>query len=249
MSRWRASLIHLGISTLIAALVVSAMLLVWYPSPFFSAMGGTHLVTILVCVDVVLGPMITLIIFGPGKTLKALRFDFAVIGLVQLSALAYGVYVVAEARPVYMVFTVDRFDLVAANQIREEELAKVKRPEFAAIPLGSPRTVAVTSPTDANEQLRIIDSALGGADLQTFPQYYVPYEQLAQQAAKKAKPLAALRKQVPDASAEIDRAVAKAGKAESELAYLPVKGRARVYSVVLDAKSGAILGFAEVNPW
>ncbi len=62
--------------------------------------------------------MVTLIVFNPGKRLALLRLDLAVIGTIQAAALAYGVSVIAEARPVYMVFTVDRFDLVAPTTSR-----------------------------------------------------------------------------------------------------------------------------------
>ena len=249
MNRWKAAGIHLGISALIAISIVATMLLVWYPPPFFTAMGGNDLVMILVAVDVVLGPTITFIIFNPGKPLRLIRFDLAVIGMVQFAALVYGVYVVAIARPVYMVFTVDRFDLVAANEIQREELARVKDPRFKAIPWGKPPTIAVRSPTDPNEQFRVIQSALRGADLQTFPQYYVPYEEMARDALRRSRPLERLRKGHPDEAEEIDGTLKKLDRTLADTHYLPLKARARDYSVLLDAKTGAVVGFVKVIPW
>ena len=67
LNRWKAAAIHLGLSVLIAATVVTVMLLVWYPPPYFDTMGGTGLLKILVGVDVTLGPLLTLIIFDPRK--------------------------------------------------------------------------------------------------------------------------------------------------------------------------------------
>jgi hypothetical protein len=249
MNRWKASAIHLGISACLGASVISTMLLVWYPGPFFTAMGGNDLVMILLCVDVILGPFITLVIFNPGKGPRLLRMDLAIIGTVQAIALAYGVHVIAEVRPVYMVFTVDRFDLVAANDIKDSELARVTDPEFKGVPWGGPRTVAVKSPTDAAEQMRIIQSALAGSDLQTFPQYYVKYEVLAAQALKLAKPLPVLRQRHPEAKAIIDKALDGAGRRDDDTRFLPVKARSRDYSVLLDARSGAVVGFIELIPW
>jgi hypothetical protein len=103
-----------------------------------------------------------------------------VIATLQLAALAYGIGVVAIARPVYMVFTIDRFDLVTANDLRGEELARVADARFKSVPWDGPRIIGVKSPADPDEQLRIIRSAANGYDLQTFPQYYVPYADLAQ---------------------------------------------------------------------
>jgi hypothetical protein len=248
-SRWKASAVHLALSATAAAAVFATMYFVWYPGPFFTAMGGNDLVMILIGVDVVLGPLITLIVFSPGKARHLLRLDLAVIGTVQAAALAYGILVISEARPVYMVFTVDRFDLVAANDLKPEELARVTRPEFKDISWGRPRTVAVRSPTNPEEQFRVIQSALAGSDLQTFPQYFVPYAELAAEALERSKPAARLRKAHPEEAAEIDAALRRAERGIDDVRYLPLKARARDYSVLLDAKTGAILGFAKVNPW
>ncbi|MCH8150563.1 MAG: hypothetical protein IH987_21735, partial [Planctomycetes bacterium] len=51
------------------------------------------------------------------------------IGICQLAALLYGLYVLWLARPVFLVFVVDRFNLVFANQVPQSELdlAKVDR--------------------------------------------------------------------------------------------------------------------------
>ncbi|MGE3451685.1 MAG: TfpX/TfpZ family type IV pilin accessory protein [Burkholderiales bacterium] len=249
MNRWKAFSLHLGISATIGTLVVGTMLLVWYPGPFFTAMGGNDLVVILLGVDVVLGPLVTLVIFNPGKGMRLLRMDLAIIGTIQALALAYGVHVIAEVRPVYMVFTVDRFDLVAANDLREAELARVADPAFQGVPWGRPRTIAVSSPADPREQMRIIESAMAGADLQTFPQYYVKYEALAARALKVSKPIAVLRKRHPEESARIDRELAALGRREEELRFLPLKARSRDYCVLLDARDGAVAGFLELIPW
>lgn len=249
LSRWKAFAIHLSISALVATLVGSAMYFVWYPDPLFEAMGGNELVMILIGVDVVVGPIVTLIIFNPSKGRRTLRLDLSMIAAAQAAALAYGIYVVAEARPVYVVFSVDRFDVVAANQLFEEDLAKVKRPEFRTVPWGRPPVIAVAMPSDPDEQLRVIAWAASGLDLQVFPQYYRPYAELAPLALKRAKPLEDLRRRRAGDAATIDAALARLGRRLEDTAYLPLKARNRDMTVLLDAKTGAVAGYARVNPW
>lgn len=249
MKRWQAAAIHLGISATIGSAVVAAMLLVWYPGPFFTAMGGNELLMVMMGVDVVLGPLVTLIVFTPSKGLRLLRMDLAFIGTVQAVALAYGVYVVAEARPVYMVFTLDRFDLVAANDLRDEELARVSRPEFREVPWGRPKTIAVRKPTDPDEQVRITLSGLGGVDLQTFPQYYVPYAELVGEAVKRSKPISELRKRHPEEAVRIEGDLKRLGRSEDDTRFLPLRARKKDHCVLLDAKSGEVVGFLELDPW
>ena len=67
MSRWKAAGIHLGLSVVVAIGVVLLLYYVWYPQPFFDASGGKFLLMLLVGVDVVLGPLITWIIFDTKK--------------------------------------------------------------------------------------------------------------------------------------------------------------------------------------
>ena len=249
ISRWKAFAIHLSISALIATVVVSTMYFVWYPEPLFEAMGGNDLVIIIVGVDVILGPLVTLIIFNPAKGPRVLRMDLAAIALVQLCALVYGVHIVAVARPVYVVFSVDRFDAVAANDLFKEDLDQVKRPEFRSVPWGRPQVIAVAMPTTAEEQLRVIQWAASGSDLQVFPQYYHSYAELAPLALTKAKPVAELRKRHPEEAGELAAALAALGRREEDTLFLPLKARKRDMAVLLDARTGEVAGYAKVNPW
>ena len=88
LTRWHASGAHLLISAAIAAAVLTLMLTVWYPPPLFEAAGGNDLALILIGVDVVIGPLLTLIVFKPGK--RGLRFDLAAIAVFQLAAARAG---------------------------------------------------------------------------------------------------------------------------------------------------------------
>ncbi|HPG95297.1 MAG TPA: hypothetical protein PLR28_12145, partial [Dokdonella sp.] len=108
MSRWKAAAIHLSISITVGLLTLALLFLVWFPQPYFEAAGGEHLIIVLLCVDLVLGPLLTLILFKSGK--KGMLFDLWMIGILQSAALVYGLYVIAEARPVFIVAAVDRFN-------------------------------------------------------------------------------------------------------------------------------------------
>src|SRR6188768_2276762 len=114
-SRYRAALTHFCLSVLVVGTVFLLVYFLWFPEPLFRGAGGRDLFLVLALVDVTLGPLITLIIFKPGK--RGLKFDLATIAFVQLVALAYGTHVLFEARPVWVVFLKDRFDLVRANEV------------------------------------------------------------------------------------------------------------------------------------
>jgi hypothetical protein len=247
--RFRAAGIHLALSVLVAAVVVGSMLAVWYPPPFFEAMGAEGLVFILVAVDVALGPLITLIVATPGKPRRLLVLDLTVIGVLQLGALAYGVHVVAQARPAYLVFVKDRFEVTSADEILDAERAKVTRDEFREVPRFGPRIVAARVPQNPDEQLRIMMSSASGADLKTFPQHFVPYESERGAALQKALPLSRLRERHPESAAELAKAVAATGLPENRLKWLPMRARKRDMAVLVDAESGNVAGYAAIDPW
>ena len=246
MTRWQAAGIHLGISAIVATLIMGVLLFVWYPSVYFTAMGGQQLVYLLVGVDVVLGPLITLIIYRHGK--KGLKTDLAIIGMLQATALAYGVSIAGQARPVYTAFVVDRFEVAAANDIDQEELEKVKNPEYKVLSWTGPRLVGALKPTDPDEQFRIMSAFALGKDLQHYPQLYVPYTQVAADVAAHAQPLSTLRRLNPDRGAEIDAFLRKNQVAEPDVGFLPIKTRRAAYTVIVN-KKGDILGMLETTPW
>ena len=246
MSRWQAAGIHLGISALIAALLMGVMYVLWYPAPYFNAMGGSQLVLLLVGVDVVIGPLITLIIYKAGK--KGLKFDFAVIAFLQSAALVYGVIVAAEARPVYSVFVVDRFEVVAANMLDPQEIAKAKRDEFRSLPWFGPRVVGAVKPTDANEQFRIMFAITEGKDLQHFPQQYVPYSDVADEAGRRVQPIETLRRFNKERGAEIDEFLNRHGVTEKDIGFVPMRARRGELATIL-RKNGEIVGTLNLSPW
>jgi len=99
-SRLRATSIHFSLSALAFFIILYFILVHWYPNPHFTVNGGWQGVRIMLFVDIVLGPFLTLIIFNPLKTKKAIIFDLSIIAAIQISAFTWGVYAVHSQRPV-----------------------------------------------------------------------------------------------------------------------------------------------------
>src|SRR4051794_12122697 len=122
MTRWKAAAIHSSISAAVALLVGALLFGLWYPPPYFHAAGADELILVLVGVDLAVGPLLTLIVFRPGK--RGLKFDLVTIGVIQSAALVYGMSIILQSRPIFLVGTLDRFDLVSANEISDADLAE-----------------------------------------------------------------------------------------------------------------------------
>jgi hypothetical protein len=242
-SRWKAAGVHLAISIAVALAVVAAMLFIWYPSPYFQAMGGGGLLMLVTGVDVVLGPLITLIIFNTKK--KSLKFDLTCVAFVQVVALAYGVSTMFQARPVYTVFNNDRFDVVIAANMDAKEQAKVTNAAFKTVPLSGPQIVAIDTPKDKKEVERMLFS---GIESRAFSQYYVSYESKAKEAAAVAKPIAEWQKAHAATTEKLKAFLATKALDESKVGFLPLYTRNEDMTVVLDRETGKILAIAPVVP-
>jgi hypothetical protein len=244
--RLKAGGIHFALSAAVAALVFAVIAFVWYPDGLWSGAGGLELFVMVAAVNTVLGPILTLIVFVPGK--KGLAFDLAFIATLQAAALVYGVHVLFEARPAYIVFVKDRFEVVRANEIEDADLAR-GRPGFDSIPLAGPRLAAARLPTEPAEAYRILISGIAGKDLQTYPQHYVPYDELRATALSKAKPITELRALNPDGGEVIDRLARQLAGGDAGLRFLPVRAGKRDLVALLDARDGRALKFVNLRPW
>ena len=248
-SRWRAAGLHLGISMLIAIAVSLFIVGVWYPGPLFESAGGRLLLALLVGVDVCLGPLATLVIFNPQKRRSLLLLDVSVIAVLQLLALSYGLYASFEGRPVYVAYGQGYFVAVSANQLDAGQLGAARQAEYKTLPLFGPHWVGTRAPVDAHEQSDL-NFALGmtGMGIHYQPKYYAALSELGPEVAREAQPYSQLRARHPDAAAALDQALAKVGRAEADVRFVPLKTRLRMLSVLVDAHTGAVLDTLALAP-
>ena len=148
VSKTKAFFIHLSISLAIFSILAAAMLLYWFPGPFFTVDGGWHGMRIIAAVDVVLGPSLTLLFFRPkSKTHRDLLFDLCAIGLAQTLALCWGIYTVYTQHTVAVVFSKHQFYSITYEKMQEanaELSAADKHPiDVAALDSNRPRLIYV----------------------------------------------------------------------------------------------------------
>lgn len=244
--RFKASLIHLGISLGIAMLAALLVFGLWYPYPYREASGGRELFLIIVTVDVILGPLITFTVFNRAKPRQELVRDLAVVGLIQLAALGYGLWSVFVARPVHLVFEFDRFRAVHAIEVPDELLNQMPA-DVRGLPWTGPTVLAVRPFRDGEEEHTATLMALNGLPLSARPDLWQAYAQARPRVLGVAKPLSALRQRFPQRSAEIDAAIAATGRPAEKLVYLPMVARKSFWTVLLDADSAEVRGFLPLD--
>lgn len=244
--RLRASGIHLGLSLLIALLAALLVFELWYPYPYREISGGRELFFIVVAVDVLIGPLITLAVFNRAKPKTELRRDLVIVGLIQLAALGYGLWTVCMARPVHLVFEYDRFRVVHAVDIPPELMGKVP-PGIDAFPLMGPTLLALRPFRDANENMEATMAALKGLSLSARPDLWLAYTQAKAQILQAAKPVVALMVRFPAQAALINATAAQTRLPKEALVYLPLVSRAAGWTVFLDPVTAEPLAYLPLD--
>lgn len=238
----RASLLHLGCSLLVAALAAALVFGLWFPYPYRELAGGRELFLLIVAVDVVCGPLLTLVLYNPAKPRAELWRDLGLVVIIQLAALGYGLHVVWQARPAYLVQEVDRFKVVTLPELDAAEVA-ILSPALQLRSMAGPITVAIRQPKDAEEQQKVLfESVQGGRDYAERAEFYLPYEgEAALKSLQRAKPLSVFLQKQPTQEAAARALLTEKRLDMAQLHYLPVVGR-QDWVAVLDAQ-GQIQGF------
>lgn len=99
VAKLKAGLVHFFISLSIFGMVLAWVWFVAYPDVYFSMAGAVQGLTLVFLVDVVLGPLLSFLVYNPKKPKKEIISDFAIIGLVQVGALLYGVNTLYQEHP------------------------------------------------------------------------------------------------------------------------------------------------------
>lgn len=242
--RWAAG--HLVIS--VAAVALAALLVFgfWYPSPWRQLLGVGGVFGLVVGVDLVCGPLLTLVLASPKKSRKERWADLSLVGAIQLIALAYGLWSVFGARPVALVFEVDRLVVVTANEVQTDQLNAA--PEgLRTLPWAGVQLAGAREPSSSAEYLESLDLSLQGVTPAMRPAWWRPFETVVPEVVKRAKPLDELRKARPQQADLLESAAVKTGLPMEQLLYLPLTSSKRTDWVALLNASGAIVGYAPVN--
>lgn len=244
-TRLRACGIHFVLSLLIAVAVGTLVFGLWYPSPYRDISGGRTLFLLLMGIDVVLGPLVTLLIFTPRKSRRELTLDLALVGLLQLGALGYGVWTVYAARPVHLVFEYQRLTVVHAVDIPESTLMQAP-PALQSLPRTGPTLLSLRALQPA-EMLESTMLALDGIPQAAQPRLWQDYDTGRSDILKVSQPLDRLQMRFPHAENRIAQAVHATGLAPEQLRTLPLLSRQTAWTALIDSTTARPVGFLELD--
>lgn len=234
----KALIIHLAISLVMVLAAYMLIHLLWYPTPLFKATDAGKMFIMILLVDLILGPLLTFVVYKKNK--KTLRMDLTVIVLIQLSALGYGLYSVYQARPVWIAYTVDRFELVRANDTIESEEQAYESSQFG------PEYIYVNlAGLNASEKLdSILDETTYNISPAQRPKFYNDFELAKPLIIKNSQDLILLNDY--NNPADVKNTVENYPQADS---FVPLKANAIDMTVLIDSSTGEVVKIVDLRPW
>lgn len=239
--KFKAFAVHFALSFLILSLIISFIYFVWYPGPILQAVQASKILLLVILIDVVLGPLLTFIVYKKNK--KTLKMDLVVIGFIQVIALAFGISSLALAKPVWITFNGNKFELIQKNEIiytGENTLQEFlsshywSKPKFVAVKLSSEPKV---------KEAQIMEEVFSGISLAQKPENYVEIKQVFPEIVKSSYPLKDLYKY--NDQARVDAIIERYSTPHH---WLPLKAK-EVDMVVLVGNTENDFEIVDLRPW
>lgn len=233
---------HLIGSIFVAVAAAALVFGLWYPFPFSRLSGGMELFTLVIAIDVILGPVLTLVLFSPSKARSELVRDLTLVVVIQLCALGYGVWTVWQARPLFMVAEVDRFKVITKVALTESSIL-ILPPELQSSFFSGPLMVAIREAKDQSEKNMVLFESLnGGRDYGERPDFYIPYTgDGALKSLNRSKPLEPFLEKFPDHRERAEVIAKKNDLTLHKMRYLPIVAR-QDWIALLNEK-GLVIGY------
>jgi hypothetical protein len=238
--RLKAFGLHLLGSCTVLTLVLGALYLGWYYWPGWYLSEVPHVVAVMIGVDVILGPTLTLIIASSKKSRRELTRDIALIVVAQLIALGYGTAALWNGRPLYYACSANRLEVVQASDIDRQNLDLARHQKIALLPhwYSRPRWIWAPLPEDSAQAQDIVASTLhGGTDVIGMPQYYKPWEQGLPQLKTQLQTVDEIKFFTAKERKNLKERMSAAGLATDKPDAIALMGRGRPVLAVIDPAS------------
>jgi hypothetical protein len=235
--RLKAFALHLTGSTCALSLILGGLYLGWYRWPGWRLADASHVVVVMVGVDIVLGPLLTFVIAHASKPRRELVRDISMIVTVQLCALIYGTVSLWNGRPLYYAYSETVLQLVQAYDIdaQESALGRRQNPEFAPHWYSLPRWIWAPLPQDPKVRQSIVASAIGGGDdVISMPQYFRRWDQGLPALRTQLKKVAAVAYFSGPEKKRLEQRMRSAGLATDQPNSMPLTGRGHPLLAVFD---------------
>ncbi len=239
-SRIKASAIHFLISASIISIFLYFVLFIWYPQPFDYFYSPFDVLKIVLGVDLVLGPLLTLVLFDTKKDRSELRKDISIVVIVQAVAFMWGVHVTYTVRPIFLVFSNDTFYMFSRDEL---DVNTLKRKELAPVFWKPAQTVLIDPPKSEEEFKKIFEDYFvnGQPEITLRTDRYLPWNEGYKMSANYAINMPKMLENEKNKS-ELEMFLKKTKKMLVDLDFYPVNGTNKMATIAFTRDTGEYVG-------
>jgi len=248
--RFKAFGLHILGSTCLFLTALGVLYVGWYRWPGWYLAGALTIVLMMAGIDVVLGPLLTLIIANPNKPRRELARDIAIIATVQLIAAGYGVTTLWKARPLYYTYSERFLEMVQASDLDPQQVASGRQlnPGLAPYWYSRPRWIYAPLPDDTKLAGQIMASSItGGDDVIQMPRYYQPWEAGLSELRTKLRPVEKMTEISKHDKQVAAERMKDFGVTADQPLTLPMLGRGKPIIAIFDPATMAIRAWIRVD--
>ena len=244
----KAFLCHAIFSLFICISLTILIITLWYPSPWYQALGGMDLLFKILAIDICIGPICVGLVYKTYKKLLEKISDVSIITLAQLCFLGYGFYVVSLSRPVFIIFIKDRFEVMIQSDIEQEFLDKASSP-YNKLSLTGPVYTSTKDVTDEKVKSDMAFNAMQGLDYTYFPEYYQDIMISSKDIAEKLNNFSQIKFKT-DLEREIfEKSLQEHGIQKEKVLWLPVKHRFGFMTAIMAKDNPVPLFYINIDPY
>jgi len=243
--RIKAFAIHVFLSASVISIFLCFALFIWYPFPYDYFYSPFDVLKIVLLVDLVIGPLLTLIIYDIKKSKNELRRDLSIVALIQIIAFVWGVHVTYASRPVFLAFSNQDFYIFAKEDV---DLTLLKdKTLFPAFWEGA-KKVYVNPPKDSDELTELYREYYSGEkpEIELRLDRYLPlhrgFDYITQFSIDMSK-----ADENTSEWATLEKFLQKTGKPLSHYVLFPVNGTNKKATLVFERETGKMVNMIKLD--
>ncbi|WP_188704955.1 hypothetical protein [Silvimonas iriomotensis] len=238
---------HLLISLTVFCLILGLLIHYCYPWPYYEINGLFQGLRITASVDIVLGPLMTGLVYVQGKSKRALYFDFVVIAIVQIGALIYGVTTLYSQRPLVSAFLDRGFQTLRLSDLPKSQADWGNLVQLREQSPIQPPLLAVRPGQTSEESAHMFGTEMASSGFP--PEFTSRLEPVPAHWSQIVSASLALPAKLPAKDqAVVDAFIAEHKIALKDLALFPLKGAFDSCTVAFARKDGQFVGYMSLQP-
>lgn len=232
---------YTALTLLVIAVLFYIVRFVWYPSYYYTVLNAADIFMIVAGSALVAGPLLAFIVYKADR--HHFFKDLIVILLLQASALLIGLKILYSERPLFLVFSVDRFVVITANSIDQRKISPLVSLE--KLEIDKPLLVAAYLPSSVNVSF-IMDVMNGAPDIELRPGLYEPIRYQIEDVKERGYRMDTVLAEYPGLSSELNSV--KMDEI-NVMAYPLVNLKSQDMLILIDVDSLTPIKIVNVAPW